>query len=139
MKTILHHSVGFVIYTTINGFREYLLLKYPEGHLDLVKGHIDDTDENLLATASRELEEETGISEFKHIAGFEKTINYTYKREGALHKKRVDFFLAEVFTKEIKISHEHTQFMWLNFDDSKNQITFENARSLVLAVEDLLS
>jgi 8-oxo-dGTP pyrophosphatase MutT (NUDIX family) len=139
MKIVHHHSVGFVVYTLVNAKRQYLLLKYPEGHIDLVKGHIDSTDADLLATAARELEEETGLFEFKHIEGFFHEIYYEYIRDLETHQKKVDFFLAEVYSNEIKISHEHTEFIWCSFEEAMKCITFDNARSVVSAAEDFLS
>ena len=38
-----------------------LLLQYPQGHWDLPKGHVEDDDEDHIATVRRELEEETGF------------------------------------------------------------------------------
>lgn len=134
---IFHHSCGFVVfYEGIE--REYLLLRYPEGHIDLVKGHREESDENELVTAKRELLEETGITEVEVVQPFFMSINYEYKRSGEKHKKQVDFFLGEVFTKEIKISHEHTEFIWLNYEKALQAITFDNARDVLIAAESFL-
>ena len=40
-----------------------LLLQYPQGHWDLPKGHVEDSDADNMVTAARELSEETGITE----------------------------------------------------------------------------
>lgn len=137
---VLHHSCGFIVYFVAeNGKREYLLLQYPEGHWDFVKGHIDDTDLSLLDTAKRELEEETGIKDINVIDGFFETAEYFYFRDGCKHEKRVDFYLGEISSKEIVISHEHTHFDWQEYSSALNKITFENAKNILIAAESFLS
>ena len=59
-----------------------LLLQYPQGHWDLPKGHIEDSDKDNLVTAARELGEETGISEIEFVKGFEERTNYSFKHKG---------------------------------------------------------
>ena len=133
-----HHSCGFVVFYQGENGREFLLLKYPEGHLDLVKGHTEESDENELETAKRELLEETGIAEVDVVPGFMHTINYSYTRGDDLHKKKVDFFLGEVFSKETVLSHEHTAFEWKTYDQAVVEITFDNARDVLIAAEAFL-
>ena len=48
-------------------FGSILLLQYPQGHWDFPKGHIEDEDVDHMATAARELAEETGISDIEFI------------------------------------------------------------------------
>ena len=59
-----------------------LLLQYPQGHWDLPKGHVEESDENNLVTAARELGEETGISEIEFVNGFEELTKYSFKHKG---------------------------------------------------------
>ena len=137
---MLHHSCGFVVYfESDTGTREYLLLQYPEGHWDFVKGHIDDEDSSLLDTAKRELEEETGITEIEIVSDFFESIEYTYFRDGVQHDKKVDFYLGKVMTKQILISHEHSNFDWQEFEPAIAKITFDNARNILTAAESFLS
>lgn len=137
-KEVLHHSVGVVVYTHEFGSRQYLLLRYPEGHIDFVKGHIESEDEDLLATAKRELLEETGIAEVEIKEGFFMTMTYDYVREDVLHKKKVDYYLGQVDTTEIAISHEHTEFFWLEYKPAIEFVTFKNAVDILVAAEDFL-
>ena len=59
-----------------------LLPQYPQGQWDLPKGHVEDSDENNLVTAARELGEETGISEIEFVNGFEEQTKYSFKHKG---------------------------------------------------------
>jgi bis(5'-nucleosidyl)-tetraphosphatase len=140
-NTVLHHSCGVIVFNLDpnSGIREYLLLKYPEGHVDYVKGHREDSDKSYLDTAIRELEEETGITEPKIIDGFSHITNYEYYREGVKHVKRVDYFLAEVAKKEVIVSHEHLDFEWLPFEKAYQTVTFENAKELLRKAEDFMA
>ncbi len=118
--------------------RHYLLLHYPSGHWDLAKGHVENN-ETELETAARELEEETGISKIKFVEGYREPIYYTYNLKGRPSTKLVVFFLAQTSKKEIQISHEHRNFIWLNYEDSVKKLTFENAKGLVRKAESFLS
>lgn len=139
-NTVLHHSCGLIVYNVDqeSGNRQYLLLKYPEGHVDYVKGHREDSDKSYLDTAIRELEEETGITEPKIIEGFNHITNYEYYRDGVKHVKRVDYFLAEVDKKEVIVSHEHLDFEWLSFEQAYQKVTFDNAKELLKKAEDFM-
>lgn len=118
--------------------REYLLLHYPGGHWDLPKGHVENN-ETEEETALRELEEETGINEVKFITGYREIIRYKYRRSKQMYTKDVVYFLAQCFTKEIKISHEHQGFAWLPFKEALAKATFDNAKELLMQAEKKLA
>lgn len=134
---IIHKSCGFVVFRENEGVNEYLLLHYPEGHWDYAKGHVEE-DENELETAKRELEEETGISDIEVVSGFATTISYTYQRGDDVHKKTVDFFLAKSLETDVRLSHEHHDFVWLPFDQALEKLTFDNAKDVLIAAEAFL-
>jgi 8-oxo-dGTP pyrophosphatase MutT (NUDIX family) len=139
-NTVLHHSCGLIVFNLDlnSGLRQFLLLKYPEGHIDFVKGHREDTDKSYLDTAIRELEEETGIAEARIIDGFSHITNYEYYRDGVKHIKRVDYFLAEVGSTEVTVSHEHLDFEWLPFDKAYSKVTYDNAKELLEKAEEFM-
>lgn len=129
-------SCGLVLFREENGERLYLLLHYPAGHWDLPKGHVEENEDEH-ETASRELEEETGITEIEFIDGFREKIFYKYvKQKKFLSTKLVVFFLAKTNQKNIKISFEHQNFSWLPFDEAYNKMTFDNAKNLLEKAEE---
>ena len=131
---VFHKSCGFVIFKEDNGIREYLLLHYPGGHWDYVKGHVEEGEDEI-TTATRELEEETGIDKIEVMKGFMNTMNYNYKHEDEMHEKVVDFFLAKALHTDVTLSHEHTGFVWLPFEESLKKLTFDNAKDVLIAAE----
>ena len=144
VKKIDEKSCGVVLFRGRSGNgispdRKYLILHYPGGHFDLPKGHVEETDKDEHATASRELKEETGISEIKFIDGFREPIHYKYRKNGKPSFKQVIFFLAETKTEQVKISFEHKNFFWLTYREAVNKLTFDNAKNLLIKAEKLLS
>ncbi len=131
-------SCGIVLFREGNNQRLYLVLKYPSGHFDFPKGHVETIDKSMHETALRELEEETGISEVEFIDGYEEPISYIYKKKGKPSNKQVVFFLAKTKTKSVKISHEHLGYFWLPYDAAFNKVTFDNAKGLLRKAENLL-
>tara|TARA_Y100001970_G_C13771192_1_gene620579 strand:+ start:138 stop:575 length:438 start_codon:yes stop_codon:yes gene_type:complete len=138
-EIIQHHSCGIIVYRYESKLNQnlFLLLKYPQGHIDLAKGHIE-PGEQLVDCAKRELLEETGIADIKLVDGFTDVISYTYSENDQTHYKKVDFFLGETQVQEIKISHEHTDFMWLPFEQALENLTFDNARTLLTSAKSFL-
>ena len=129
-------SAGAILYQeTISG-KLYLLLNYPSGHWDFVKGNIEEG-EILKQTVLREIKEETGISDVNFVDGFEDKIEYYYQRDGELVHKEVIFFLAKTNTNHVKLSHEHLNFTWLKFNDALQKLTYKTAQNLLKKVKDL--
>ena len=131
-------SSGVVIYNKKNSNEKFLLLNYPSGHWDFVKGRIE-KDENLQETAIRETKEETGIIDLDFVDGFEEKIEYHFQFEGKLIHKEVIFFLAETKTTDVSVSHEHIDYTWLEFGDALKKVTFQNAKNVLTKAKNLLS
>lgn len=109
----------------------YLLLKANTGkHWDFPKGHVEH-DENNETTAAREIAEETGITDVKILPDFKETIHYFFKLDGQLISKEVIFFIALTKTREVKLSHEHTEYEWLNYEEALKRITFKNNKDIL--------
>ncbi|WP_268541288.1 bis(5'-nucleosyl)-tetraphosphatase [Candidatus Nitrosotenuis cloacae] len=123
-------SAGMVLYRDDAGKKMFLLLHYPSGHWDFVKGRIE-KDEQPKEAALREAREETGITDIQFVDGYEERIQYSYQYDGRAVRKEVIFFLAKTCTSSITLSDEHLNFTWLEFDDALKKITYQNARSLL--------
>ena len=59
-------SAGIVLFRNASNKNEFLLLNYPQGHWDFVKGKVEEG-ETPHKTALRETKEETGISDLSLI------------------------------------------------------------------------
>jgi len=119
--------------------REYLILHYPGGHFDFPKGHVEKGEERAeKSTALRELEEETGIKTVEFLPNFRSEVFYTYFKKGKLSYKQVVFFLGKTPEKEVKLSFEHKNFMWLGFKEALKTLTFDNAKNLLKEAEEYL-
>lgn len=123
-------SAGIVLFREDSGKKHFLLLHYPSGHWDFIKGRIE-KDETPKQAAIREAREETGITDIEFIDGFEEKIQYSYQYGGKAVRKEVVFFLASTNTKDVKISHEHLDHIWLEFEDALKKTTYQNAKSLL--------
>jgi len=108
----------------------YLLLKYGLGHWEFVKGHIEEG-ETESETIMRELEEETNITNAKIINGFKENYEYSFKFRGQSIHKQVSCYLIESYTKSVKLSYEHDDFIWLSIDKAIKKVTYNNAKNLL--------
>ena len=117
-------------------FDSILLLQYPQGHWDFVKGHIEEADDSHEVTALRELGEETGITDAHIVPGFKMRTEYEFTHRGQTVSKQVHWFLAETNEVTVNISHEHVGHLWLSWDDASEQLTFENSRNVLAAARE---
>ena len=131
-------SAGIVLFRKEGSKKLFLLLHYPSGHWDFVKGKMEQG-ESTHQTAIREAQEETGITDITFVENFEEWIKYNFKYQGELIQKKVVFFLAETKTKEIKISHEHSGYTWMDYNSSMDKTTFDNAKTVLTKAQNLLS
>jgi len=131
-------SAGIVLFRNNSDKNEFLLLNYPQGHWDFVKGKIEQN-ETSHETALRETKEETGITNIEFVDGFEESVEYDFRfKKEDIHKK-VIFFLAKTNEKNIKLSHEHNDYLWLEYNDALKKTTFENAKNVLTKANEFLS
>jgi len=133
----IEKSTGAIIFRRENGKIFYLLLYYPslshraeKNFWDFPKGHIE-KGENEIDTAKREIFEETGIKEIKFLDGFKEQIKYFFKWKGENILKYVTFYLAETNQKEIKISPEHLDWCWAEFETALTLLTHKNSKDIL--------
>ncbi|HII85903.1 TPA: NUDIX domain-containing protein [Candidatus Bathyarchaeota archaeon] len=108
----------------------FLLLRYEAGHWDFVKGNVE-PNESERETVMRELKEETGIAAAEFVDGFRVRIEYFYRRQGETIRKEVVFFLVEAKTGDVKLSFEHVDYQWLNYQQALEKLTFKNAKNVL--------
>ena len=130
-------SAGIILFNEIED-KEFLLLNYPSKHWDFVKGKME-KDETPHETALRETKEETGISDVEFIDGFKEEIEYYFYADNQEIHKKVIFFLGKTKTIDIILSHEHLGFIWLDFDNALEKITYKNAKNLLKKSRKLLN
>ena len=129
-------SAGIILFNESEN-RKFLLLNYPSKHWDFVKGKMENG-ETSHETALRETKEETGISDVEFLDGFEEEIEYYFRAENQDIHKKVIFFLGKTKTLDIILSHEHLDFIWLDYDNALNKITYENAKNLLKKSKEFL-
>ena len=131
-------SAGIVLFRNDSDKNEFLLLNYPQGHWDFVKGKIEQN-ETSHETALRETKEETGITNIEFVDGVEESVEYDFRfKKEDIHKK-VIFFLAKTNEKNIKLSHEHNDYLWLEYNNALKKTTFENAKNVLTKANEFLS
>jgi 8-oxo-dGTP pyrophosphatase MutT (NUDIX family) len=144
-------SVGAVIFRRDSeGRRHYLLLRYPYGYWDYVKGHVE-AGESHPETLARETREEAGI-ELTHIyRGFHERSWYRYtaksqelaKRQasgkGTRIYKVVHFYLAETTTEALQLSEEHIDGEWLDYTVALERLVFPRSKDILRKAEAFLA
>ena len=121
-------SAGIILFNKLN--EKFLLLNYPSKHWDFVKGKME-KGETPHETAIRETKEETGISDLEFLNGFEEEIEYYFYADKQEIHKKVIFFLGKTKTSDIILSHEHLNYIWLEYDNALEKTTYENAKNLL--------
>ncbi len=131
-------SAGIVLFRKEGSKILFLLLHYPSGHWDFIKGKME-KGESTRETAIREAKEETGITDITFLENFEEWVKYEFQYQGELVRKKVVFFLAETKTKEVIISHEHLDYTWMDYNTSMEKTTFDNAKTVLTRAQMLLT
>lgn len=143
-------SVGAVVFRRRRGRIEYLLLQYPYGYWDYVKGHVEG-DETYPETLRRETLEESGLELTRILDRFHEKSRYRYvaksrERErrmrdgrGIWIAKTVHFFLAEAADASVRISHEHIGSAWLPYRDALDRLQFPRSKAILTAADGYLS
>lgn len=129
-------SAGVILFNKTEEI-QFLVLKYPSGHWDFVKGNIEEGEEEE-ETARRELFEETGINNMNIKKGFNQKVEYNYYKKNNKVHKIVSYYLAETEQKEVKLSFEHLDYKWVNYDNLMKLITFDNSKDILKKANELI-
>jgi 8-oxo-dGTP pyrophosphatase MutT (NUDIX family) len=130
---VFERSAGVVVFREdphVPGGRSFLLLDYGR-FWDYPKGHVEKGEDDESA-ALRELAEETGIRDARLVDGFRESMTYFFRdaRRGLI-RKQVIFFLARTQRKRAKISHEHSGYAFLPFDQALDRLTYPSAKAIL--------
>lgn len=140
----VERSAGAIIFREEGGQHFYLLLQYGKRkgggfHWDFPKGHLE-KGETTEGAIRREVKEETGLADLEFVAGFRETLRLFFRNpDGKTVLKFVAFRVARTRMAEIRLSLEHIGFAWLPFPEAVEQVTFKNAKQLLMNVEAFLN
>ena len=113
---------------------EYLLLY--SNFWGFPKGHVEAGEDERTA-ALREIEEESGVP-VTLLDGFRYVENYKYARRGQLNPKQAIYFLAQAQTQAARLSSEHTELIWLPYDQALARLQFDDLRGMLRAADEFL-
>lgn len=117
----------------------FLLIQHQAGHWGFPKGHAN-SGESHLQTACRELQEETGISDYTLLEGVSFSESYTFTRKGETFAKTVTYFLALVKSATVVQQIEEIQnYTWANYETAINLITYAPSRQILQDVNQYLN
>ncbi len=100
------------------------------------KGLIEPGEDETTA-ALREIREETGLS-VALLAGFRTVDEYWYRRGDLRIKKQAIYFVAESLTRDARISHEHDQLAWFDYNSAMAHLDFVNLRETLRKANEFL-
>lgn len=136
-------SAGAVVfYCPPQRKNEYLLIRHgPDGNWGFPKGLIE-KGEKLEETALREIKEEAGLVDLKLLPGFKEAIKIFFKvkfdyqlergmKMGETVLKFITYFLAQTKNKEVKLSFEHSDFIWLEFEAALDRVKFKTDKEVL--------
>lgn len=91
-------------------------------------------------TAKRELEEETGITEFEIIGGKTFSEEYSFEQDGVTHNKQNIYYIAEV--KEMidkKSDIDSKDMSWININDADEFFKFDTVKQVLKFVSEYIN
>ena len=124
-------ACGFVLMRPASRGFEYLLLTNKNrGDVGLPKGHCE-AGESEMATALRETEEETGLTDLAPDPWFRRTLRYTARRKGLVYDKTVIYLLARLRSGRVRLSHEHSDHRWTGLGAALAALPFAALQGVV--------
>jgi bis(5'-nucleosidyl)-tetraphosphatase len=131
-------AAGAICYVKDGKKLYYLLLRSSKhGEWGPPKGKAE-TGESPIETATRELYEEAGVRRARFTPGFEHHVDYSIHTKSGQKKKGVVYFLCEMPSDDIKISHEHSEAHMATLDEVETLIAHENLREVFRAAQSFI-
>jgi dATP pyrophosphohydrolase len=130
---------AYVFIKTKSGLK-YLLLKRAEekiygGLWQCVTGKIE-ADEPAWETAVRELKEETGLTPLNMFVADHVSKFYEANKD---RMNLIPVFGIEVESDEVKLSDEHSKFMWADFDFAFKKLVWRGQKDGLFSVNNMLN
>ena len=130
---------AYVFIKTKSGLK-YLLLKRAEekiygGLWQCVTGKIE-ADEPAWKTAVRELKEETGLTPINMFVADHVSQFYEANKN---RMNLIPVFGIEVESDEVKLSDEHSKFVWADFDFAFKKLVWRGQKDGLFSVNNMLS
>lgn len=128
----LERSAGVVVFRETPQGRRFLLLDYSR-YFDFAKGHVEQGESDE-AAAVRETREETGIDDLSFVRGFSHEITYSFRHaKRGPTRKTVVYFLAATTTGQVRLSHEHVGYAWLDAEAALKKVKYASAKEVLAA------
>jgi 8-oxo-dGTP pyrophosphatase MutT (NUDIX family) len=120
-------SVGAIVLN--NSFHTLLLFQRKNTYWEFPKGKME-PGEREIDTLQREIFEETGIRKFRMVKGFRKVMHYDFRYKGQRIRRKVVYFLVKTGDR-VRISDEHSEYLWLPLDRAKSRLKHTNQITLI--------
>ncbi len=128
---VIEESAGVFLFNNIT--KLYLFMRRKDtGIWEGIKGHIEE-EESHIDTLNREILEEVGIKDFliKEKLGI---TEFKLEKEIVIKIRRIHYYLAETNATKVKLSEEHSEYKWLNFEESLNLIPFQDTKEIFMKI-----
>lgn len=129
---------AYIFKKTMRGY-EFLLLKRNNEHDGIwqpVTGKAEKGEE-AIETAKREIEEETGLKDFIKIIDLEYC--FQFKNKHGEFKEACFGFGVSPQTEEIKISYEHQNYCWVNFETAYELLYWDSNKEVLKLLNNKLT
>ena len=124
-------SCGIIPVHKVEGENLYLIVHQTNDIWCFPKGG-QEKGENDRDTATRELQEETGIVDIDIMDNFKATEEYIGEDERDQYSKEVHYFLG--FTKNMDVTLQESEiqgYKWATFAEAKEHFQFDNTRAIL--------
>ncbi len=101
------------------------------------RGKIEENEDEL-ETVKREVEEETGLKNLRFLENFREKISWFYRREGKTIFKESIFYLAESKNEDVKISEEHDDYKWCDYEETIKLLRYKNIKEALKRADEFL-